>query len=107
MQKDELQVESPVEVLEEGPERETVAQTHNLRDKCLVAFRNYANEVNKTCELLNGLTTDIPLDQLLALLAQAQTESRAQEVYLLLREQLFDVVVAKQIRSPDNGPKPS
>lgn len=97
----EVQVEYPARVLPEGLECETATQDHRLRDKCLVAFREYANEVHRTCELLGELTiSSAPLDQLLAVVAQAQIENRAQEIYLWLREQLFEQSYGNPLLEP-------
>jgi len=64
-----------------------------LREKCLNAFQHYAEEAGKTCGLLGDLEDkSMPLDRLLALLAQTQAEDQAQEAYLLLRQQLFEVL---------------
>ena len=68
-----------------------MAQVRCLRDECLTAFGKYAQEVQKTCELLGDLeNSSAPLDQLLAILGQTQAEDQAQEVYLLLRQKLFE-----------------
>ena len=62
-----------------------------LREQCLAAFGNYAQEVEKTCGLLVDLgDSSVPtLDRLLAVLAQTQIEDHAQEAYQLLRQELF------------------
>lgn len=67
---------------------------HCLRDQCLTAFGNYVQEAQKTCGLLGELEdSSVPaLDRLLAILAQTQVEDQAQEAYLLLRQQLFEVL---------------
>jgi hypothetical protein len=65
-----------------------------LRDQCLAAFGNYAQEVEKTCGLLGDLEdSSVPaLDRLLAILAQTQSEDQAQEAYVLLRQELFKLL---------------
>jgi hypothetical protein len=70
-----------------------MAQLHCLRDQCLAAFGNYAQEAQKTCGLVGDLEeSSLPLDRLLAILAQTQVEDQAQEAYLLLRQRLFQVL---------------
>ena len=73
-----------------------------LREKSLNAFQHYAEEAGKTCGLLGDLEDkSMPLDRLLALLAQTQAEDQAQEAYLLLRQQLFEVLEpSKATQSP-------
>lgn len=65
-----------------------------LRDQCLTAFGNYAQEAQRTCTLLGDLEdSSLPaLDRLLAILAQTEVEDQAQEAYLHLRQQLFKVL---------------
>jgi len=95
---DTLQVNDPAEAL--GAEFETEAQACSLRENCLIAFREYANEVQKTCELLGDVkNSSVPLDQLLAILAQTRTENLAQEKYLFLRQQLFEPMDTMQVCS--------
>lgn len=68
-------------------------ELHCLRDKCLTAFGNYAHEAQKTCELLGDVEeSSDPLGWLLAILAQTQAEEHAQAAYLLLRQELFEVL---------------
>jgi hypothetical protein len=71
-------------------------QIRCLRDKCVMAFGNYAREARKTCELLGDLEDDpASLERLLAVIAQTQVEDRAREAYLLLRQQLFELETMK------------
>jgi hypothetical protein len=65
-----------------------------LRDQCITAFQNYAQEAQKTCGLLGDLenSSEPALDRLLAILAQTQVEDQAQETYVLLRQRLFEVL---------------
>jgi hypothetical protein len=74
-------------------------QLHCLRDKCLTAFESYTLEAQKTCALLGELE-DGPasLDRLFAILEQTQVEDQAQEAYLLLREQLFELLGNTEVR---------
>jgi hypothetical protein len=70
-----------------------MSDLHCLRDQCLTAFGNYAQEAQKTCGLVGDLEeSSLPLDRLLAILAQTQVEDQAQEAYLLLRQRLFQVL---------------
>jgi hypothetical protein len=70
-----------------------VSHLHCLRDQCLTAFGTYAQEAQKTCGLLGDLeASSLPLDRLLAILAQTQAEDQAQEAYMLLRKRLFEVL---------------
>ena len=68
-------------------------QLQSLRDECLTAFGKYAQEVQKTCGLLSNLQAGpARLDRLLAILEQTRLEDQAQEAYVLLRQQLFNVL---------------
>lgn len=70
-----------------------MSQVHCLTDKCLTAFENYTREAEKTCGLLGELECGpASLDRLLAILEQTQIEGQAQEAYLLLRQQLFELL---------------
>jgi hypothetical protein len=63
----------------------------SLHDMCVKALENYAQEAQKTCELLCDLEGNPDtLDRLLALMERTQIEDQAQRAYLLLRQQLFD-----------------
>jgi hypothetical protein len=72
---------------------------HCLRDKCLTAFGSYTREALKTCALLGELE-DGPasLDRLFAILEQTQLEDQAQEAYLLLRQELFELLGNSEVR---------
>ena len=75
------------------------ALLHCLRDKCLVAFGSYTREAQKTCALLGELENGpASLDRLLAIMEQTQVEDQAQEAYLLLRQQLFDLMGNTEVR---------
>ena len=64
-----------------------------LRDHCLNALGNYVRQARKTCELLGDIECNGPsVDRLLAILEQIQAEDEVQGSYLLLRQQLFDVL---------------
>jgi hypothetical protein len=68
-----------------------------LREECLKAFQNYVEQAGKTCGLLGDLEDkSVPLNRLLALLAQTQAEDQAQKAYVLLRQQLFEVLEPSQ-----------
>ena len=68
-------------------------QIQSLYDMCVKAFGNYAQEAQKTCELLCNLEGNPdPLDRLLAVMEQTQIEDQVQRTYLLLRQQLFDTL---------------
>jgi hypothetical protein len=69
-----------------------MSQAHCLADKCLAAFGNYTREAEKTCGLLGELGGPASLDRLLVILEQSQIEAQAQETYLLLRQQLFELL---------------
>ena len=65
----------------------------SLRDDCLVALENYARQAQKTCALLGDAEDPAPaLDRLLALAAQTKAEDSEQQVYLNLRQRLFDML---------------
>lgn len=68
-------------------------QLHSLRDKCLTAFGRYTLEAQKTCALLGELE-DGPasMDQLFAILEQTQVEDQAHGAYVLLRQQLEELL---------------
>jgi hypothetical protein len=62
-----------------------------LRDECLTALDKYSHEAQKTCALLGAQEDNSdPLERLLAIQAQTQVEDQA--AYLLLRQQLFEVL---------------
>ena len=68
-----------------------VTQIQLLREECLAALNHYAQEAQKTCELLGDVEGTAPsLDQLLSVSAQSQCEDGALESYLVLRQRLFD-----------------
>jgi len=76
-------------------------QLQCLRDKCLTALGLYAQEAQKTCALLGDLESQpVPLERLLALLAQTQAEDQAQEAYLLLRQKLFEILGEFELLRP-------
>ena len=71
-------------------------QLQCLLDKCLAAFGNYAREVRTTFGLLSDLENyPASLEWLLAIAEQTQVEDRAQQAYLLLRQQLFELEIMK------------
>ena len=58
-----------------------------------MAFGKYVQEAQKTFGLFCDLgELPVSLDRLLAILEQTQIEGRAQEAYLLLRQQLFELL---------------
>lgn len=84
--------------LDQGKNSDARARAHCLRNECLSAFEKYVHEAQKTCALLGELKNrSISLDQLLAILAQTQTENRTHETYLQLRQQLFELVEAMEV----------
>lgn len=65
----------------------------SLREECLVALGNYARQAQKTCELLGEVEDPgDPLNRLLAIAAQTKAEDSEQQVYLTLRQRLFDTL---------------
>jgi hypothetical protein len=86
--------------LDQGKDFDARARAHCLRNECLSAFEKYVYEVQKTCALLGELRSrPLSLDQLFAILAQTQAENRSHEAYLLLRQQLFELVEAMEVRT--------
>jgi|SRR5215469_16058684 len=68
-------------------------ELQRLRDQCLTAFGKYVQEAEKTFGLFGDLgELPVSLDRLLGILEQTQIEGRAQEAYLLLRQQLFELL---------------
>jgi hypothetical protein len=90
--KESIEMAQPT--LQEYPPIQVEEQLHGLRDKCLTAFGNYAQEAQKTCALLGDLENPDSLDRLFAILEQMQVEEQAQTGYLLLRQQLFEMLGA-------------
>jgi hypothetical protein len=69
------------------PNREPIYELHS---QCVRALRDYIAEANKTCKLLNDLTTfPTTLEQRNAVLEQRQAENKAQEQYQMARNDLF------------------
>jgi hypothetical protein len=65
----------------------------SLREERLVALENYTRQAQKTCELLGEVEEPAQaLDRLLAIAAETQAEDSEQQVYLGLRQRLFDML---------------
>ena len=61
-----------------------------LRNECMTALRNYADEAQRTCELLSAEKDfELPLERLLSICAQTQAENSAHIRYLSLRQRLM------------------
>jgi hypothetical protein len=79
-----------------------VTQRQVLCDECLYVLSNYVRQAQRTCELLGDLKGDaLTLDQLLAILAQAQAEDEIQKSYMVLRQRLVGLLFGVEVHDSE------
>jgi hypothetical protein len=62
-----------------------------LHRTCMRTLKAYMEEANKTCELLNSITSfPVSIETRQAMLRQRVSENHARELYDLARAQLFE-----------------
>lgn len=75
-----------------------------LRQECLAALASYTREAEKTFELFGDMNDGaVPMDRLLSIWAQAQTENETCKRYLIMRQRLFETLNENR---PSDAPPP-